>query len=98
MSSSGIAGLEGGSPEARDAAAQTEAAAAQLEAARRAREVEAREEACQEVEMVLQTYFHNLDNTYNKLVTINENMGDVEVSCHMKLAISVLMSGFLSGA
>ena len=30
--------------------------------------------------MVLQTYFHNLDNTYNKLAAINENMDDVEVS------------------
>lgn len=56
-----------------------EAAAAQLEAARRAREAEARDDAIQEVEMVLETYFHNLDNTYNKLATINENMDDVEV-------------------
>ena len=30
--------------------------------------------------MVLQTYFHNLDNTYNKLAAINENLDDVEVS------------------
>lgn len=57
-----------------------EAAAAQLEAARRARDAEARDTAIQEVEMVLQTYFHNLDNTYNKLAAINENMDDVEVS------------------
>ena len=56
-----------------------EAAAAQLEIARRAREAEARDDAIQEVEMVLETYFHNLDNTYNKLATINENMDDVEV-------------------
>ena len=56
-----------------------EAAAAQLEIARRAREAEARDVAIQEVEMVLETYFHNLDNTYNKLATINENMDDVEV-------------------
>ena len=74
-----IVGLEGGSPEARDIAAQMEAAAAQLEIARRAREAEARDDAIQEVEMVLETYFHNLDNTYNKLATINENMDDVEV-------------------
>ena len=32
-----------------------------------------------QVEMVLQTYYHNLDNTYNKLQTINEYMDDVEV-------------------
>ncbi len=30
--------------------------------------------------MVLQTYFHNLDNSYNKLQTINEYMDDVEVT------------------
>lgn len=74
-----IVGLEGGSPEARDTAAQMEAAAVQLEIAQRAREAEARDDAIQEVEMVLETYFHNLDNTYNKLATINENMDDVEV-------------------
>ena len=28
--------------------------------------------------MVLQTYYHNLDNTYNKLQTINEYMDDIE--------------------
>ena len=61
-----------------------EAAAAQLEAARRAREAEARDNAIQEVEMVLQTYFHNLDNTYNKLAAINENMDDVEVSSSLR--------------
>jgi len=74
------AGLEGTSPEQKDTTAQMEAAAAQLEAAKRQREAETREGAIQEVEMVLQTYFHNLDNTYNKLATINENMDDVEVS------------------
>ncbi len=70
-------GVESGSPQ--DTAAQIEAAAAQLEAARRARDAETRDNAIQEVEMVLQTYFHNLDNTYNKLAAINENMDDVEV-------------------
>ena len=73
-------GLEGTSPDQKDTTAQMEAAAAQLEAATRQREAETREGAIQEVEMVLQTYFHNLDNTYNKLATINENMDDVEVS------------------
>ena len=34
--------------------------------------------------MVLQTYFHNLDNTYNKLAAINENMDDVEVSSSLR--------------
>ena len=63
-----------------DAAAQMETAAEQLAAARRAREAERRMEAITEVEMVLQTYFHNLDNTYNKLQTINEYMDDIEVS------------------
>ena len=66
-----------------------EAAAAQLDAARRAREAERREGAIQEVEMVLQTYFHNLDNTYNKLATINENMDDVEVTCQHELCIAM---------
>ncbi len=81
-----MVGLEAGSPEARDTAAQMEVAAAQLEAARRAREAEARDGAIQEVEMVLQTYFHNLDSTYNKLATINENMDDVEVrDCNHEL-------------
>ena len=57
-----------------------EAAAEQLAAAKRAAEARRREEAITEVEMVLQTYFHNLDNSYNKLQTINEYMDDVEVS------------------
>lgn len=35
--------------------------------------------------MVLQTYYHNLDNTYNKLQTINEYMDDVEVRGHLLL-------------
>ena len=56
-----------------------EAAAEQLAAAKRAAEAQRREEAITEVEMVLQTYFHNLDNSYNKLQTINEYMDDVEV-------------------
>ena len=81
------ADTQGGSPDHRDTAAQMEAAAAQLDAARRAREAERREGAIQEVEMVLQTYFHNLDNTYNKLATINENMDDVEVTCQHELCI-----------
>jgi rubrerythrin len=62
-----------------DTAVQMEAAAEQLAAAKRAREAERRMEAITEVEMVLQTYFHNLDNTSNKLQTINEFMDDVEV-------------------
>ncbi|KAK9916261.1 hypothetical protein WJX75_000643 [Coccomyxa subellipsoidea] len=69
-------GLEGSSPD--DLAAQMEAAAEQLAAAKRAAEARRREEAIMEVEMVLQTYFHNLDNSYNKLQTINEYMDDVE--------------------
>ena len=79
------ADTQGGSPDHRDTAAQMEAAAAQLDAARRLREAERRVAAIQEVEMVLQTYFHNLDNTYNKLATINENMDDVEVTCRAEL-------------
>ena len=35
-----------------------------------------------QVEMVLQTYYHNLDNTYNKLQTIHEYMTDIEASTH----------------
>ena len=31
-----------------------------------------------QVEMVLQTYYHNLDNTYNKLQTVHEYMTDIE--------------------
>lgn len=73
-----FAGVEGSSPD--DLAAQMEAAAEQLAAAKRAAEARRREEAITEVEMVLQTYFHNLDNSYNKLQTINEYMDDVEVS------------------
>ena len=73
-----FAGLEGSSLD--DLAAQMEAAAEQLAAAKRAAEARRREEAIMEVEMVLQTYFHNLDNSYNKLQTINEYMDDVEVS------------------
>ncbi|EIE22140.1 cora-domain-containing protein [Coccomyxa subellipsoidea C-169] len=69
-------GGEGGSPD--DLAEQMEAAAEQLAAAKRAAEARRREEAITEVEMVLQTYFHNLDNSYNKLQTINEYMDDVE--------------------
>ena len=79
------ADTQGSSPDHQDTASQVEAAAAQLDAARRAREAERREGAIQEVEMVLQTYFHNLDNTYNKLATINENMDDVEVRSQDKL-------------
>ncbi|CAL8467341.1 g6878 [Coccomyxa elongata] len=71
-------GVPGSSPTADDLAAQMEAAAEQLAAAKRAAEAQRREEAITEVEMVLQTYFHNLDNSYNKLQTINEYMDDVE--------------------
>lgn len=60
-----------------------EAAAEALAAAKRQRESERREEAISEVEMVLQTYFHNLDNSYNKLQTINEYMDDVEVRANL---------------
>lgn len=69
-----------------------EAAAEQLAAAKRVAEAQRREEAITEVEMVLQTYFHNLDNSYNKLQTINEYMDDVEVrmpisAVHMPLDV-----------
>ncbi len=88
--------MEGGSPQ--DTAAQIEAAAAQLEAARRARDAETRDNAIQEVEMVLQTYFHNLDNTYNKLAAINENMDDVEVSfSHHPLPAALLRKANIEG-
>ncbi|BDA40370.1 magnesium transporter MRS2-B [Coccomyxa sp. Obi] len=71
-------GVPGSSLTKDDMAAQMEAAAEQLAAAKRAAEAQRREEAITEVEMVLQTYFHNLDNSYNKLQTINEYMDDVE--------------------
>ena len=34
----------------------------------------------QEVEMVLETYFMHIDNTYNKLQTLTEYIDDTEVS------------------
>ncbi len=39
----------------------------------------------QEVEMVLETYFMHIDNTYNKLQTLTEYIDDTEVfSLHWK--------------
>lgn len=40
----------------------------------------------QEVEMVLETYFMHIDNTYNKLQTLTEYIDDTEV--HMPLPLS----------
>ena len=36
----------------------------------------------QEVEMVLETYFMHIDNTYNKLQTLTEYIDDTEVRTH----------------
>lgn len=41
----------------------------------------------QEVEMVLETYFMHIDNTYNKLQTLTEYIDDTEVSCSLTLVV-----------
>ena len=40
----------------------------------------------QEVEMVLETYFMHIDNTYNKLQTLTEYIDDTEV-CSVYISI-----------
>lgn len=49
----------------------------------------------QEVEMVLETYFMHIDNTYNKLQTLTEYIDDTEVSPPTGLWL-VVMAGTLT--
>lgn len=65
---------------------------------------EEEEEEIAEVEMILEAYFMHLDNTYNRLQTLNEYIQDTEDLVNLKLdqhrnqliAIDLLLTGFMT--